>query len=85
MVGTWRTRNLGKTQFVRGIITFTFNNSLSGYETQGANTDAIVETLDVFPTLCDLTGIEIPKYTQGVSLKKLLENPEISGHTAGSI
>ena len=49
---------------------------------KGANTDAIVETLDIFPTLCDLTGIEIPKYTQGVSLKELLENPEISGHTA---
>jgi len=53
-----------------------------GMKHKGSNTDAIVETLDIFPTLCDLTGIEIPKYTQGVSLKALLENPEIPGHTA---
>jgi iduronate 2-sulfatase len=49
---------------------------------QGLNTDAIVETLDIFPTLCDLTGIEIPQYTHGQSLKKILENPSTSGHTA---
>jgi iduronate 2-sulfatase len=49
---------------------------------KGANTDAIVETLDIFPTLCDLTGIEIPKYAQGVSLKGILVDPEIPGHTA---
>ena len=53
-----------------------------GMKHKGANTNAIVETLDIFPTLCDLTGIEIPKYTQGLSLKELLENPEIPGHTA---
>ncbi|WP_282122664.1 sulfatase [Algibacter mikhailovii] len=44
--------------------------------------NAIVETLDIFPTLCDLTGIETPKYTQGESLKAILVNPEISGHSA---
>ena len=27
-----------------------------------SKTDAIVETLDIFPTLCDLTGVEIPKF-----------------------
>jgi iduronate 2-sulfatase len=46
-------------------------------------TNAIVETLDIFPTLCDLTGIETPTFVQGVSLKQILENPrESSGHTA---
>lgn len=53
-----------------------------GMKHKGANTDAIVETLDIFPTLCDLTGVEIPKYTQGVSLKKILVDPNIPGHTA---
>ena len=53
-----------------------------GMKHKGSNTDAIVETLDIFPTLCDLTGIEIPKYTHGVSLKGILVDPDISGHTA---
>ncbi|WP_255449752.1 sulfatase [Seonamhaeicola sediminis] len=49
---------------------------------KGTNTNAVVETLDIFPTLCDLTGIEIPKYTQGESLKEILVNPNTSGHAA---
>ena len=48
----------------------------------GFKTDAIVETLDIFPTLCDLTGIENPKFAQGVSLKDILEHPSTSGHSA---
>ncbi len=53
-----------------------------GMKSKGSNTDAIVETLDIFPTLCDLTGVEIPKFTQGVSLKEILEYPNTAGHTA---
>ena len=49
---------------------------------EGSKTDAIVETLDIFPTLCDLTGIEIPKFAQGVSLKTILENTNATGHPA---
>ena len=53
-----------------------------GMEFQGSKTNAIVETLDIFPTLCDLTGIEMPKFVQGVSLKEILENPSTTGHLA---
>ena len=53
-----------------------------GMKHEGSKTDAIVETLDIFPTLCDLTGIEIPKFTQGVSLKTILENTNEIGHPA---
>ncbi len=53
-----------------------------GMNRKGSKTDAIVETLDIFPTLCDLTGVEIPKFTQGVSLKEILENPNTTGHPA---
>lgn len=49
---------------------------------QGFKTDAIVETLDIFPTLCDLTGIEIPKYTHGESLKEIMKTPTTHGHAA---
>ena len=38
------------------------------------NTD-IVEALDIYPTLLDLTGNEIPAYLQGRSLVGLLEEP----------
>ncbi|WP_233244031.1 sulfatase [Tamlana fucoidanivorans] len=47
---------------------------------KGANTNAIVETVDIFPTLCDLAGIEIPGYCHGVSLKNILESPNTLGH-----
>lgn len=53
-----------------------------GMNRKGSKTDAIVETLDIFPTLCDLTGVEIPKFTQGVSLRKILEKPNTTGHPA---
>lgn len=54
-----------------------------GMNQQGAKTDAIVETLDIFPTLCDLTGIEQPEFAQGVSLKDILESPTTAaGHPA---
>lgn len=54
-----------------------------GMSQQGAATDAIVETLDIFPTLCDLTGLEMPDFAQGESLKGILENPATAtGHPA---
>ncbi len=54
------------------------------YPGMGSNhrTDAIVETLDIFPTLCDLAGLDPPNFTQGVSLTGLLENPAAPGHPA---
>ncbi|VGO17429.1 Choline-sulfatase [Pontiella desulfatans] len=48
----------------------------------GAKTDAVVETLDLFPTLCDLTGVEKPTFAQGESLLPQLNDPSAAGHTA---
>ena len=53
-----------------------------GMKHAGNNTNAIVETLDIFPTLCDLAGLEMPEFVQGVSLKEVLENPNTTGHSA---
>lgn len=53
-----------------------------GMKEVGTQTDAIVETLDVFPTLCDLTGLKQPDFVQGVSLRKILERQETKGHSA---
>ena len=49
---------------------------------EGSITNAIVETLDIFPTLCDLSGVDMPEFVQGVSLKTILENPDMTGHHA---
>jgi iduronate 2-sulfatase len=48
----------------------------------GAKTDAVVETLDIFPTLCDLTGVDIPDFATGVSLRPMLDNPDTVGSPA---
>jgi iduronate 2-sulfatase len=48
----------------------------------GTATQAMVETLDIFPTLCDLAGLPQPDFVQGVSLRPILENPSASGHPA---
>ena len=48
----------------------------------GQATESIVETLDVFPTLCDLAGLPAPEGLSGVSLRPLLETPDAPGHDA---
>ncbi|MGP1992958.1 sulfatase [Zobellia laminariae] len=55
-----------------------------GMKLKGFNTNAVVETLDIFPTLCDLTGVEIPDFAQGVSLKDILVDSKTKGHFAVS-
>jgi iduronate 2-sulfatase len=39
----------------------------------GQTTDRLVELIDLYPTLCDLTGIETPAHCQGRSFRGLLE------------
>lgn len=53
-----------------------------GMKNNGAKTNAIVETLDIFPTLCDIAGVKSPSFTQGVSLKTILDNSNSNGHPA---
>lgn len=48
----------------------------------GKNTDSIVETLDLFPTLTQLTGLPDPDFVDGVSLLPILKTPDSPGHVA---
>lgn len=48
----------------------------------GKGSKAIVETVDIFPTLCDLTALSTPKFADGISLYSILENPKAKGHIA---
>jgi iduronate 2-sulfatase len=50
----------------------------------GQATDSVVETLDVFPTLCDVAGVPMPDFVQGESLRPSLEDPQAVGHAAVS-
>lgn len=45
-------------------------------EKAGIPTKAIAETTDIFPTLCELSGIPSPEGLVGTSLKAQLENPQ---------
>ncbi|MEZ6057688.1 MAG: sulfatase [Planctomycetaceae bacterium] len=47
--------------------------SLGDYRGQRA---AMVELVDMYPTLCELAGIDVPKHCHGDSFKPLLENPD---------
>ncbi len=52
--------------------------SVPGQKSAGQRCDAVVEFLDIYPTLADLCGLPIPAGLDGVSLKPLLENPAAS-------
>jgi iduronate 2-sulfatase len=48
----------------------------------GAQTDAIVESIDIYPTLCALAGIKMPLNIDGQSLAPLLHDPSQKGSSA---
>ncbi len=58
--------------------------SYPGIPDAGVKSESIVETLDLFPTLCELTELPIPDFIHGVSLKSVLNSPSAPGHDAVS-
>ncbi len=46
------------------------------WERQGSKVNALVESVDIFPTLCELTGVSSPFHLQGKSFADLISNPE---------
>jgi iduronate 2-sulfatase len=44
-----------------------------GAKANGCVNDALVEFVDIYPTLCELAGLPVPKPLEGVSLKPLLD------------
>ncbi len=53
-----------------------------GIAQPGKPTRSMVETLDVFPTLCEIAGLPKPTFVNGVSLFPILKNPASPGHPA---
>jgi arylsulfatase A-like enzyme/lysophospholipase L1-like esterase len=54
------------------------SSSLLGGTISPSKTSALTEFVDIFPTLCDLTGVPIPTYLDGKSLVPLMQNPKAS-------
>ena len=45
---------------------------------KGQQTKALVESVDIYPTLCDLANLDTPDYIMGKSFKSVLDNPKQS-------
>lgn len=50
--------------------------SVPGESPAGTTTNALVEFVDVYPTLADICGLDAPKNVEGISLKPLLAQPD---------
>ncbi len=50
--------------------------SVPGMKNAGAKSSALVEMVDIYPTLTELAGLPIPAHLEGVSLKPLLDAPD---------
>jgi arylsulfatase A-like enzyme len=48
-----------------------------GVTTPGSSTDKAVSLLDIYPTLADLAGLEIPAHVDGNNLRPLLQDPAL--------
>ena len=49
--------------------------SVPGMKNAGTHSDALVEFVDMYPTLCDLAGIPLPGHLEGTSFKPLVNEP----------
>lgn len=50
--------------------------SAPGMKAKGERTRNLVEFVDIYPTLCELTGLEKPSHLEGVSMAPLLDEPD---------
>jgi arylsulfatase A-like enzyme len=51
--------------------------SAPGMTARGSRTRALTESVDIYPTLCELTGLELPGHLEGKSMAPLLNDPSL--------
>ncbi len=75
--GTWRKNTLFEVSVRSPLII-----SVPGQTHTGTQTDALVELVDIFPTLCDACKVPIPSQLEGLSLLPVIETPTRQWKTA---
>jgi arylsulfatase A-like enzyme len=56
--------------------------SVPGMTSAGQHTQALVEFVDIYPTLADVAGLPLPAHLEGTSFKPLLDDPRRPWKTA---
>lgn len=56
--------------------------SVPGMKAAGQHTRALVEFVDIYPTLSELAGLPLPGHLEGISFKPLLDEPDLPWKTA---
>jgi arylsulfatase A-like enzyme len=51
--------------------------SFPGMKQAGVHSDALVEFVDIYPTLSDLAGLSVPATLEGISAKPVLDDPKL--------
>ena len=75
--GLWRKNTLFEDSVRSPLIV-----SIPGQTHTGVTTDALVELVDIFPTLCDACQLSIPEKLEGTTLVPVIEEPTIPWKTA---
>ena len=56
--------------------------SVPGMKNSGTRTDALVEFVDIYPTLSELAGLPLPEHLEGTSFMPLLADPKLPWKSA---
>lgn len=56
--------------------------SLPEQKTRDVKTDALVELVDIYPTLCDASNLSIPEELEGISMVPVIQEPTLSWKSA---
>jgi arylsulfatase A-like enzyme len=56
--------------------------SSPGMKARGQTTRALTEFVDIYPTLCDLTGLPLPGHLDGISFHPLMDDPGLDWKSA---
>jgi iduronate 2-sulfatase len=56
--------------------------SVPGMKSAGARTDALVEFVDIYPSLAELCGLPLPSHLEGTSFAPLITDPQRAWKTA---